>query len=104
MQTQYVLTLGAHSKDPTAKASWKAGKFDQKDYDNINKIVRLRGFPGSTILKGTGFWQGHEEDSVQIIILADDYAKVKACAHQLRGSFKQQAIMLAIVGVGEVLS
>lgn len=104
MKTQYVITLGAHSTDPAAKDCWKAGKFDEKDYTNINKIVRLRGFSGSTVLKGTGFWNGREEDSVQVIILADDYAKVKACANQLRGSFKQQAIMLAIVGVGEIVS
>lgn len=103
MQTQYIITLGAHSKDPTAKDMWKAGKFDETDYGNIKKILRLRGFPGSTILKGTGFWHGKEEDSVQIIILADDYSKVRACANQLRGSFKQQEIMLTIAGVGELL-
>jgi len=104
MKTQYVITLGAHSSAADAKACWKAAKFDGKDYETINKIVRLRGFTGSTVLKGTGFWNGREEDSVQIIILAEDYSKVKACANQLRGSFKQQAIMVAITGVGELIT
>ena len=103
MHTQYIITLGAHSNAPTAKDSWKAGKFDSKDYENIKKILRSRGFPGSTILKGTGVWRGKEEESVQIIILADDYSKVKACANQLRSSLKQQKIMLTIAGVGEMI-
>jgi len=104
MQTQYVITLGAHSSSPTAKASWKLGKFDDVDYQKIIKILRLRGFPGNTILKGSGLWHGREEDCVQIIILANDYTKVRACANQLRGTFKQHAIMLTIAGVGEFIS
>lgn len=101
MQTQYTVTLGASSKDPTAKKCWKDNRFDEQDSKTLIKILLERGFPGATILKGTGMWQGRVEEAFVISILADDYSKVKAFANQLRPSFKQQSIMICQSGCGE---
>lgn len=103
MQTQYTVTLGAHSKDPTAKQCWKANKFDEKDSATLINTLRLHGFPGATILKGTGMWLGRVEEAFVISIMADDYSKVKGFANQLRPSFKQQSIMICQSGCGEFL-
>ena len=103
MQTQYTVTLGAHSKDSTAKKCWKKNKFDAEDSKTVLNLLRLRGFPGATILKGTGMWQGRTEEAFVISILADDYSKVKGFANQLRPSFKQQSIMICQSGCGEFL-
>jgi len=104
MKTQYIITLGSRSNVSNAKPGWRAGRFDETDYANINTIVRNSGFPGSTVTRCKGFWNGQEEDSVQIVILADDRKKVDGCAHELRGSFQQQAVMLSVAGTGEILT
>lgn len=95
--------LGARTDYGTGAA--KIGKFEDKDYDTIEKIVREEhGFQGCTIIRGKGFYQGREEDTVQVIILEANYEKVKACAQQLRGTFRQQSVLVVSGGVGEFLT
>jgi len=101
LKTQFVITLGSRSKSPTAKKGWQAGRFDEDDYTIINNTVRGSGFPGSTVARVKGFWNGQEEDSVQITILADSKKKVEGVARLLRATFKQQSVLLSTTGSGE---
>jgi uncharacterized membrane-anchored protein YitT (DUF2179 family) len=79
MLPQYIITLGARS--PVRTDAGNVGHFDDRDYQTIEKIVREEhGFEGCTVIRAKGFYQGQEEDTVQIILLEEDYQKVKACA------------------------
>jgi len=103
MLPQYIIILGARSA--SASGSGKAGKFDESDYRMIEKIVREEhGFEGCTMIRAKGFYQQHEEDTVQIIVLAENYEKIKACAQQLRSRFRQESVLVVSAGVGEFLT
>jgi hypothetical protein len=103
MLPQFIITLGARSA--SGSGSGKAGKFDEKDYATIEQIVReAHGFQGCTIIRAKGFYQGNQEDTVQIIILAENYEKIKACAQELRSTFHQQSVLVVSTGVGEFLT
>jgi hypothetical protein len=101
MLPQYIITLGARAigRGPDAAA----GIFNNDDYQSIENIVRDHGFPGSTIIRCKGSWEGKPEDSVQIIILEKSYDKVEACARQLINHFGQVSVLVSLVGVGELL-
>jgi len=103
MLPQYIIILGARSA--SASGSGKAGKFDESDYRMIEKIVREEhGFEGCTMIRAKGFYQQHEEDTVQIIVLAENYEKIKDCAQQLRSRFRQDSVLVVSAGVGEFLT
>jgi len=102
MLPQYIITLGAHTEFRTHAG--KSGKFEAADYKIIEKIVRkVHGFQGCTIIRAQGFYEGREEDTVQITILEKDYAKIVACAQQLRETFRQNEVLVVSGGVGEFL-
>lgn len=103
MLPQYIITLGARSAGRSE--SGRAGHFEEKDYALIEKIVREEhGFQGCTIIRAKGFYLANEEDTVQIIILAENYEKIKACAQQLRTVFRQESVLVISAGVGEFLT
>src|SRR5437588_2803 len=103
MLPQYIITLGARTV--SGNGSGKAGKFEERDYRMIEKIVRVdHAFQGCTIIRAQGFYQEEEEDTVQIIILAENYEKIKACAQELRTTFRQQSVLIVSAGVGEFLT
>jgi hypothetical protein len=103
MLTQYIITLGSRTESRTEFG--KAGKFDDQDYTVIENLVRIeRGFQGCTIIRAKGFYQGREEDTVQIIILEENYEKIKSCAQQLRTTFCQQSVLVVAAGIGEFLT
>jgi hypothetical protein len=100
---QYIITLGARTA--ARSASGKAGKFEEADYGMIEKIVRQKhGFTGCTIIRAKGFYHANDEDTVQIIILAENYEKIKACAQELRSTFRQESVLIVSSGVGEFLT
>lgn len=103
MLPQYIIVLGARSA--SGRSSGKAGKFNESDYRMIEKIVRKEhGFEGCTMIRAKGFYQQQEEDTVQIIVLAENYEKIKACAKQLRSRFRQESVLVISAGVGEFLT
>jgi len=103
MLPQYIIVLGARSA--SGSGSGKAGKFNESDYQMIEKIVRKEhGFEGCTMIRAKGFYQQQEEDTVQIIVLAENYEKIKACAQQLRSQFRQESVLVISAGVGEFLT
>lgn len=102
MLQQYIITLGART--PIGTKAGKAGRFEEKDYKTIETIVRKeRGFQGCTIIRAKGFFHGKEEDTVQIIVLEMDYAKIVACAQHLRNLFRQKEVLVVAAGTGEFL-
>jgi hypothetical protein len=102
MQPLFVITLGART--PFRTRAGAAGMFTTADLTTIEKIVRKeRGFQGFSIAKQTGFWNGNPEDSVEIKIICDDLSKIKACAQQLRGTFRQESILVTAQGCGTFL-
>ena len=103
MLPQYIIILGARSA--SGSGSGKAGKFKESDYRMIEKIVRKQhGFEGCTMIRAKGFYQQQEEDTVQIIVLTENYEKIKACAQQLRSTFGQESVLVISAGVGEFLT
>ncbi|HLH56439.1 MAG TPA: hypothetical protein VKY92_22820 [Verrucomicrobiae bacterium] len=103
MLPQYLIILGARSALRSDAA--KAGRFESEDYANIERIVRERhGFEGCTIIRANGFYQGQQEDTVQIVILEENYQKIRDCAQELRKAFKQNSVLVVSAGVGEFLS
>lgn len=103
MLPQYIITLGARSACRSDSA--KAGKFEEEDYRTIERIVREgHRFEGCTIIRGNGFYRGQQEDTVQIIILEENYEKIRACAQELRSTFRQDSVLVISAGVGEFLS
>ena len=103
MFPQYIIILGARSA--SGGGSGKAGKFKESDYRMVEKIVRKEhGFDGCTMIRAKGFYQQQEEDTVQIIVLAENYEKIKACAQQLRSTFRQESVLVISGGVGEFLT
>ena len=102
MLPQYIIILGDRAAG--RGVSGVAGRFNEGDYKEIERIMREEhGFEGCTIIRAKGFYQGQEEDTVQIIILADNYERIKACAQELRSSFRQQSVLVISAGVGEFL-
>ncbi len=103
MLPQYVIMLGARTRRRTAAG--RIGKFEERDYKAIERLVREEhGFEGCTIVRAKGFFKGHEEDVVQIVILEENYERIRACAQQLRRAFKQKTVLVVSGGVGEFLS
>ncbi len=103
MLPQYIIILGARS--PARTGSGQIGKFEERDYRTIERIVREdHGFEGCTIIRARGSYRGQEEDTAQIIILAENYEKIKACAQELRTTFGQQSVLVISAGVGEFLA
>lgn len=103
MLPQYVIMLGAPAR--WRHAAGRAGKFEERDYAAIERIVRReRKFQGCTIVRAKGFFQGREEEMVQIIILEENYQKIRACAQHLRRRFKQESVLVVSGGVGEFLT
>jgi hypothetical protein len=103
MLPQYVIMLGARTRWRTAAG--KVGKFEERDYKMIERIVREKhGFESCTIVRAKGFFKGREEDMVQIVILEANYERIRACAQQLRRAFKQKTALVVSGGVGEFLS
>jgi hypothetical protein len=103
MLPQYIITLGARTN--FGSGSGKVGKFEESDYWTIEKIVREKhGFQGCTIIRAQGFYQEQEEDTVQIIILEENYEKIKFCAQELRSTFGQESVLVVSAGVGEFLT
>jgi hypothetical protein len=103
MLPQYIILLGARS-DAKAGAA-VAGRFEENDYRTMERIIREEhGFSGCTIIRAKGFFQGQEEDTVQIIVLAENYDKIKLCAQELRARFRQQSVLVISAGVGEFLT
>jgi len=102
MLPQYIIMLGARTSRGAAPG--KAGKFVERDYQAIEKIVRQEhGFQGCTIVRAKGFFKGSEEDMVQIVILEENYQKIRSCAQQLRVRFRQKTVLVVSAGVGEFL-
>ena len=103
MLPQYIIILGARSALTSDSA--KAGKFEEEDYRKIETIVRAgHNFEGCTIIRGNGFYCGQQEDTVQIIILEENYEKIRACAQELRKTFQQNSVLVVSAGVGEFLT
>jgi len=103
MLNQYIITLGARSAGRDGHGA--VGVFTQEDYRLMEKIIRKdRRFPGCTIIRCKGFWKGKDEDAVQVLIVSDDYKKVKGLANQLRKTFRQESALLVSAGTGEFLT
>ncbi len=103
MLPQYIIILGARSL--SRAGSGQIGKFEEHDYQTIERIVREdHGFEGCTIIRARGSYRGQEEDTAQIIILAENYEKIKACAQELRTTFGQQSVLVISAGVGEFIT
>lgn len=103
MLPQWIITLGART--PFRSGAGKIGKFEDRDYRTIEKIVRKdRGFSGCTIVRADGYYRGEREDTVQIIILEANYEKIRACAQQLRRTFRQSSVLIVCSGAGEFLA
>jgi hypothetical protein len=103
MLPQYIITLGARTV--CRSGAGRAGKFEEADYRTMEKIVRdEHGFEGCTIIRAQGFYKGEREDTAQIIILAENYEKIKACAQELRNRFGQHSVLIISAGVGEFLT
>ncbi len=103
MLPQYIIILGARSA--SGSGSGKVGRFEERDYRTMEKIVRQdHGFEGCTIIRARGFYLEQEEDTAQIIVLAENYERIKACAQDLRTTFRQQSVLVISSGVGEFLT
>lgn len=103
MLPQYIIMLGSRATSGSRPSN--ARRFEENDYRVMEKIVReVHGFEGCTIIRARGLYRGHREDTAQIIILADNYDRIKACARELRRTFRQQSVLVISAGVGEFLT
>lgn len=67
---------------------------------NLGKVAS-RYFPGFTLSKGAGYWQGQREASATIEVLTDKPSKVNALARAIKLVNKQQAVLVESMPVRE---
>lgn len=96
MKPLYSIVVVAWS--PTRGRRGAPGKFSLKDLKAIEQVVREeKGFDGFSIAKLTGFWMCAPEECVDPHP-ERRYGRIKACAEQLRTTFRQESVLLTRQG------
>jgi hypothetical protein len=61
--------------------------------DFIRDEVSTR-FDGFTMIQGTGFWKGEQEDVVILTFITEDRDSVQAIADAFKTAFRQESVLM----------